>query len=100
MLNCMKETVSFSAQAETIQSTDWKEMMKSATRFVGRTVFNSKVTMAVTFALISVMFYHIVTISDAVAMGEAIAKDCLCALPWGLVAATRATLSAKEGGEL
>ena len=44
--------------------------------------------------LMAAMLWHNLTAADTIAAGEAVAKDCLLALPWGAAAAVRATISA------
>lgn len=71
-------------------------------RNILRVAFCEKVSMAVAAVLICFMWWHNITIEDNIAAGEAVATDCLYALPWGIVWAIRTTLSefkaAKKGG--
>lgn len=63
-----------------------------------RAMFCEKASMAVAVALVCAMWWHIVSIDGTLAIGEAVATDCLYALPWGIAYIVR-SLSSKKGGE-
>lgn len=64
-----------------------------------RSVFSAQASYCVGAAAVAAIWWHNLTIADAVAAGEAAALDCLLALPWGMAAIIRSWCSAK-GGEL
>lgn len=61
-----------------------------------RFAFSEKVTMIVAIAVATLMWLHIATIDDTIAMNRAIAKDCLCLAPWGIAWIVRN--ATKKGG--
>ena len=71
-------------------------------RNILRVAFCEKVSMAVAAVLICFIWWHNITIEDNIVAGEAVASDCLYAMPWGIVWALRATLAdfkaVKKGG--
>lgn len=71
-------------------------------RNIFRAIFCEKVSMSVAAVLICFMWWHNITIDNTIEAQEAVATDCLYAMPWGIVWAIRATLSdfkaAKKGG--
>ena len=73
----------------------------NAIRRIARVIFSERVTVAVAVILLCLMWWDIATIESTVTAGEAVATDCLYAMPWGIVWAIRATLMPmpKEGGE-
>lgn len=62
---------------------------------VGLTLSAPACTIAVATCSLA-MFWHSATSADTDAARQAIALDCLCALPWGLAILAR---SVKEGGD-
>lgn len=71
-------------------------------RNIFRAIFCEKVSMAVAFVVVAAMWWHNISIDDNIAAGEAVATDCLYAMPWGIVWAIRATINdfkAEKGGK-
>ncbi|WP_289747083.1 hypothetical protein [Paramuribaculum intestinale] len=60
-------------------------------------VFSAEASAAVAVAAVAAIWWHNLTIADAVAAGEAVAIDCMLALPWGMAAIIRSWRSAKRG---
>lgn len=64
---------------------------------VARCVFSVQATYCVAATAVAAIWWHNITIADAVAAGEAAALDCLLALPWGIAAIVRAWKKQKGG---
>lgn len=67
-----------------------------------RALFCEKVSRAVAITVIAAMWWHIITIEDNIAGGEAVAADCLYGMPWAIVWCIRATAAdfkAQKGGK-
>ena len=73
---------------------------KCTPRRILHALFSSKVTALVAFLVITSMWWHNFSIDGTICRQEAVATDCLYALPWAFVWALRAscTPSIKKGG--
>lgn len=71
-------------------------------RRIVNTLFSLKVSTVVAIICLCVMWWHSITITNTLAAQEAVALDCLYAMPWALVWAIRATRMPmpEKGGEL
>lgn len=73
---------------------------RKALRVLWRLAFCQKISMAVMFVLVAVMWWHNLTIADTITAQEAVAWDCIYASPWAIVWAVRFTLDDfKKGGQ-
>lgn len=67
-----------------------------------RVLFCEKVSMAVAVVVVAAMWWHNISIDNVIDAQEAVAYDCLCGMPWGIVWAMRSTFfdikSNKKGG--
>lgn len=64
-----------------------------------RALFSAKVSTAVAFVCVTAMWWHNISIDSILEAQEAVAFDCLCAMPWGIVWTIRATVASfKEKG--
>lgn len=70
-------------------------------RRIVRALFGAKVSTVVAAIVVTAMWWHNITIADTIEAQEAVGYDCLCAMPWGIVWAIRATRMPmpEEGGE-
>ena len=70
-------------------------------RNIFRALFSAKVSTVVAVICVCAMWWHNLSIDNTIEAQEAVANDVLCAMPWGIVWAIRATLMSmpKEGGE-
>lgn len=100
----MRKSVTLKARLSRALSASWYWLRcKCTPRAIFRALFCEKVSMAVAVVCVCAMWWHNITIADNIAAGEAVATDCLYALPWGIVWAFRATVAdfkAKKGGKL
>lgn len=75
-----------------------------APRRIFRALFSENVSLCVAALAAGAMWWHIATLPGGIPMQEAIATDCLLALPWGAVAAIRSTIRAfrdiRKGGAI
>lgn len=67
-----------------------------------RALFSANVSLGVCILCVCAMWWHNLVIDDTIAAQEAVGLDGLCALPWGIVWAIRATCMpiTEEGGDL
>lgn len=70
-------------------------------RNIVRAIFSSRMSAAVATVITAVMWWHIMTVDNAIEMQHTVAIDCLLGTPWGIVWAIRTTLMSmpKKGGE-
>ena len=99
----LRQSLTLGPRLSRALSSAWNWVKCNCTpRNIVRVAFGEKVSMAVGAIVVCAMWWHIISIDDTIAGGEAVATDCLYAMPWGIVWAIRATLMTlpKEGGEL
>ncbi len=72
-------------------------------RNIFRALFSAKVSTVVAVICVCAMWWYNLAIDNTIEAQEAVGYDCLCAMPWGIVWAIRATLlplpEDEEGGE-
>ena len=70
-------------------------------RRIVRALFSARVSTAVAFVVLAAMWWHNIAIDNTLEAQRAVAIDCLCGMPWGIVWAIRASRMPmpEEGGE-
>ena len=83
-------------------SSAWKWTRCNCTpRRIVRALFSARVSTAVAFVVLAAMWWHNIVIDNTLEAQRAVAIDCLCGMPWGIVWAFRASRMPmpEEGGE-
>lgn len=97
-----KSQTSLNLRLSRTLSKAWHWMRCNCTlRRIVSALFSAKVSMAVAVVTVAAMWWHILTIVDNIAAGEAVATDCLIGMPWAIVWAFRASRMPmpEKGGE-
>lgn len=80
----------------------WHWMRCNCTpRRIVSALFSAKVSTVVAVICVCAMWWHNISITDTIETQEAVGRDCLFVMPWGIVWAFRTTrmLMPEEGGE-
>lgn len=102
----MKATLSLpqTGSAPAFDARAFRAMAARALRKSLTVLFSEDVSLMVAVLCAVAMWWHIATIPGGIPMQEAIATDCLLALPWGAVVAIRSTIRAfrdiRKGGAI